>query len=598
MAVHDYLMAARPVLFFIVQVGYWKLLSSEPLVCPSDGSWRPLEPPALHCGFGSGLRKGEGATPSSIEQDPNYNYPPALRTQINRVGSFQQSQPATLQFQNPVLAIVVLVVAGFVYSCLWPKFQEINNDQTRGGVNPRQSTFTRRHSTLTQSISPEEAELAKQRLWMRVIIVYMACVLAPGVLPIWPVVQPLFAQAGVFGDACAYRFGGCQQQQEMLSFVSLIAFAIMLTLTWPLGLAFDQLGPRGCATIGALLCCVAQGCLALTTVYPLEASWLLYPGAVLADFGGTMNAYALFGFLWHDPDYQGLISGLSSSNGSAGTLMALIAITMLPFSAALWMLCGSAFVAAVACWLYVPTLEEYRYESSRSLGCPPPDRGSQPITSQLSKKMAICKKCFMANYDDNWYFVCSLILLLSFYSYFTGVASPYLSLLLGNEASTDICNFCATAYGVVGLFLGPSSGMLSDKLGLKALVAIIAFLNLFQVSMVFVPDVTAQMMGGVAGSAFAALYVTYASRWFALYAPPDEFGNFSGFIMSFCGFASMLLSLVLYSSATSFLEGQAVYTVPLAVLAIGSASSMFMFLSHVYDRELPEAPPVLSDDES
>merc|ERR1719343_346734 len=118
-----------------------------------------------------------------------------------------------------------------------------------------------------------------------------------------------------------------------------------------------------------------------------------------------------------------------------------------------------------------------------------------------------------------------------------------------------ICDFSASVYGVAGLVLAPTSGWISDNLGLKALVGIVAILNFFQVALCFMPIVAAQLMSGMAGASFAALYITYATRWFTLYAPPEEFGNYLGFMLSLAGVLSMVMCLFLYIFSALLLSG-------------------------------------------
>jgi len=486
---------------------------------------------------------------------------------------------AVLARRHPHIVWIILSCCIILLLVLYAWSKAVEQVTSKGG------------SRRTSRVSEVGLEGASQKhVWLRVAAVYIACVMAPGVLQIWPVVQPIFVAHGLFGEDCNGNGApnGCDDQEDALSFVYLAAFSLTQIATWPVGLVFDTLGPRMCATLGAVICCVAQLCIALSVTYPHYARYLLFPGAIFADVGGNMNGYALLGFLWHAPDHQGLIAGIQSSSSSAGCLAVLVIVNLLPFQPALWLLVCVSASAAIICFLAVPSQEEYVSEASRSLG-------AREIEDQSSgQKFRSCWTCFNLYFEDNLYFTISSVCLLSFFGYWTSVTSPYLEALISTDAASQITKFYCVAYGVVGIVLGPVSGILSDMFGLKAFVLTITVLNIVQVSTIFVPNVSAQMVGAFASAAFGALYVTYCSRWFALYSPPEHFGNFGGFIMSACGVLSMLVSLVLYLISTFALTGLSSFQVPLAVAATCSIFSTCAFVSHIMKRDLPTEPPELT----
>jgi len=490
---------------------------------------------------------------------------------------------------------------------------------------PRQSSS----ASAAASDEPVETTVASTstnssfELWSRIIAVYLACILAPGVLPIWSVVQPLFTEAGVFGNSCGDGELGCEEQESLLSLAYLTAFALMLIFTWPVGLVFDHMGPRSCSALGALMCMFAQIALVIAVEFPGSFSWLLFIGAIFADLGGMMNGFALFGFLWHEPERQGLITGLSDSSSAAGTLVALIFVSIMPFRTALMFMVLTAGISSVLCWFLAPTLEEFNREAAKiwnldglrafrqkfgfqaawtlvwraakdkALGRGEEPGGYRYFTSRLWK----CWRIFCINWYDNLYFTLSLVALLSFYCYFTSIQSPYLAELLHSKGeSAKVCDFGASMYGIVGLLLGPASGWISDTFGVKALVIAVAIMNTIQVTCIFFPYVPVQMFGALTGAAFAALYITYGTRWFVLYAPPDQFGNYSGCIFSVCGILSMVVCLLTYTVSKLCFTGLALYVVPLAVLGSGCVISMNWFIWHIHNVEIQKTPPVLEDE--
>ena len=104
---------------------------------------------------------------------------------------------------------------------------------------------------------------------LRVAGVYLASVFAAGLLGVWPVIQHQFQDAGVFANLCtgaddqnvmgknrsthSSRSSGCDEQNAALSNVYMLGSNLIFTLSWPVCLAFDLLGPRMAVSSGALM---------------------------------------------------------------------------------------------------------------------------------------------------------------------------------------------------------------------------------------------------------------------------------------------------------------------------------------------------------
>ena len=316
-------------------------------------------------------------------------------------------------------------------------------------------------------------------LWLRVSGVYAASVLASGVLWVWPVVQPYFEAEGVYAEYCnAERrndtadrsFGGsCEAQDMMLSQLYLVTTNLLLVATWPIGLFFDAFGARLTAAWGSLFCCLGGVLLVLTVYSPSVATSLLLPGLILFDFGSTMNSFGLYGFLWHFHDKQGLLSGLANSTYSVSCMVPLALLQWFDLELTLLLSVGLSVCALVLCLLLVPTSAEYFNQAERILG--------QPFEKPSVSPSATIHSCFrvsrvfQANTLDNTLFSVSFLFMMASGQYYYAVLWPFLKRLLHSEsAATMVSTAGTTVYGVLGFFLAPVIGYVSDITGMRGLV--------------------------------------------------------------------------------------------------------------------------------
>jgi hypothetical protein len=116
--------------------------------------------------------------------------------------------------------------------------------------------------------------------WLRLSLVYLACICAAGPLSAFPTIQPLLVNAGVFyqGDSPAEK----QAQLDQLSGVYTIAMGVSVGSFFILGYLYDATGARFSGFVGALGVAVGMAILWLATLFkPLH--FLVYIGFPLAD---------------------------------------------------------------------------------------------------------------------------------------------------------------------------------------------------------------------------------------------------------------------------------------------------------------------------
>eukprot|EP00931_Biecheleriopsis_adriatica_P090513 TRINITY_DN64492_c0_g1_i1.p1 TRINITY_DN64492_c0_g1~~TRINITY_DN64492_c0_g1_i1.p1 ORF type:complete len:510 (+),score=67.31 TRINITY_DN64492_c0_g1_i1:118-1647(+) len=431
--------------------------------------------------------------------------------------------------------------------------------------------------------------LDKICLYMRVFCVYVASVLASGILPVWPVVQSRFKAAGVFLSACEDR-EPCDAQDLMLSDIYLLGTTLLLSASWPIGIIFDTLGARTTTLIGCAGCCAGSLCMATVVSQP-TMSWLLYPGVILTDIGSSMNSFGLYGFLWHFRSDQGFLSGLASSTYAVSSLFPLALLSCFAFSRTLWLIAGFSFGALLLCAVAVPTSAEYCEEAERVTG-----QKIEAPSFSFGATARACLRIFKAHFMANLLFCFSLLAMICNYQYYTAALSPFLTSLLHSEKDAmQVAMLGANLYGVLGFFLSPVVGRLCDACGLHKLVYSMTFLSVSLVPLSFAPSLTLQEAASFVGTALGLLQTVYYYRWFALYSPPEHFGNYSGCICTCCGVLSLLVQALLQTISQSFFSGLLLYVVPLGFLGGASIVSSLAFCWYYSGVSIPEVPPHLDE---
>eukprot|EP00747_Dinoflagellata_sp_TGD_P121500 gnl/TRDRNA2_/TRDRNA2_173440_c1_seq5.p1 gnl/TRDRNA2_/TRDRNA2_173440_c1~~gnl/TRDRNA2_/TRDRNA2_173440_c1_seq5.p1 ORF type:complete len:510 (+),score=66.17 gnl/TRDRNA2_/TRDRNA2_173440_c1_seq5:66-1595(+) len=441
---------------------------------------------------------------------------------------------------------------------------------------------------------------------MRVAMIWLCCCLASSsILPIWPVVQPSLAAAGVFVDVCesssktadgshseAGSGAKCDAQSAVLSNAGIIGTSAYLVGSWPGGLAFDILGPRGCTTTGSLMCCAGAVAIAVTSCKPHSFSWMLYPGILLSSFGSIFNSFGIFGFLWHMPTRQGFLIGLSNSCFAVSSLVPLVLVSFVPFVMALFIISGLGAFSILLSFCFTPSSQEYRSKAEEVLGLP-----QEPPQFALLPVLRTCYRLIQVRRKDHAFFFASLLSLACQWQYFTGIASPFLTAFLGSAAAAaEVNNFGTSLYGILGFFLAPLGGFVADKYGFTALAAFVTALIVLMTPPLFVPTVPAQFVSTAIFTVMSVMQTTYFTRWFTLYAPPNHFGNFQGFILTASGLFGLLLCSILEFVSESYLHGLMRFLLPLAALSTANVLTAGAFYLHIRKVTLPSVPPAVDEE--
>eukprot|EP00929_Paragymnodinium_shiwhaense_P077912 TRINITY_DN40248_c0_g1_i1.p1 TRINITY_DN40248_c0_g1~~TRINITY_DN40248_c0_g1_i1.p1 ORF type:complete len:811 (-),score=121.92 TRINITY_DN40248_c0_g1_i1:268-2700(-) len=337
---------------------------------------------------------------------------------------------------------------------------------------------------LLEDASEASPTSAKNRSlpWLRLFVLYVASVFAAGLIPGQALIIPMLAEAGVFASRCehGHRIGDDPCDAQMLylmnvfSGLSSISFFFFL----PIGYLFDDYGGRTVGTLGAFLTTcgylvVVASVLGAHMGLDETTAWLVFPAAVLTDFGSMMNSYSLYAMLFHMEGHSTFVISLSNSSVMAAAFLPrIIQYCMEALDVTLsWSILGIAVAASVStwvCWQWTPDKQEFHVAAQRVLKMPMPKVHGNRNTCQ---KLADALRSFSV--DTSLHItLCAFTALGSAFMYFyQSMSSPYGKALFGEDAEDTLSSISVLATGITGLTLGPFSGILADQFGVAWLAA-------------------------------------------------------------------------------------------------------------------------------
>lgn len=156
-----------------------------------------------------------------------------------------------------------------------------------------------------------------------------------------------------------------------------------------------------------------------------------------------------------------------------------------------------------------------------------------------------------------------------------------------------VSTFSSSLYGILGFFVAPLGGYLADRFGIHFLIMLMTLLTVVDAPLIFIPDVSWQLVNVAFVTIIGVMQTTYIVRWFAAYAPPDHFGNFQGAIFTMCGLISMFVCQVLQAVSEGLLPVSAKFVFPLGLLTLANLTFALLFFLHIRTKDLPTEPPLV-----
>jgi hypothetical protein len=294
----------------------------------------------------------------------------------------------------------------------------------------------------------------------RIFFGYVSCCFASGVLNAYPTLAEIFVANGVLNDGCEGSVAGkCDTQNDRLQLIYYIAGGATLVLYLFVGQAFDTLGPRGVAVVGAVGC--AAWFLTMAAAVRWRAmQWSLWVSIPMVDLFGYLNSFALVGFIFHFPAWQVLLIGIcnSSYNSSSAVLYLLAYMSKeMPLDYAFGVLSASALLSAVLAYFSIPTQEEY-FACAEAAGNAPMTRMPFRPAHSFRDGLNVLSRRKL----DNMVVFGAIFFAGTFLSFWTGSVFQYLNYVVGRAEANSLSITYSLVWALFGTLATPLTGLFYD----------------------------------------------------------------------------------------------------------------------------------------
>jgi hypothetical protein len=431
------------------------------------------------------------------------------------------------------------------------------------------------------------------RTWLRIVVGFIGCTLASGVLTSYPTLAAMFANHGIFGEACGSApWGQCESQNNQLQLLYYVSVGVSVGCFLLLGQSYDRFGPKIVAAAGAGGVMVGSY-LMYVSVAMEGCEQLLWLAVPLVDLFGFLNSFALLGFIFHDEPRQAVIMGVANASYTASSAMmnVLVALNQNGWSLSSLFLFSSAcaFGGAVICALSIPTQAELFEQAERVLGVRPQKSLFRPLHAARDALSVMRAHTLL-----NALFVCATILPYIYLVYWTGSVFQFLALSIGDTRAQSFSDTFALMFTIISTLLAPVAGQLFEWLGMRAFVAL---LMVIQIALAIVTVVSmadgAILFTFVAADALVSTWQLLLLKWSAIFAPPELLGSFFGAIFSTTGLLQLSLNFAIPAIMQAIIPTNSpdLYWWPYLVLGVLASLALFGLFIVTVVRRLPSTPP-------
>ena len=269
----------------------------------------------------------------------------------------------------------------------------------------------------------DEVEITSIKSYIRLLLFFIASIIAGGIIPGQNEYNRLFCEAGLFRYACSDDISdstindyegddivdtsNCCNAQWLIIANLMNVLTLAVTILFILsGLLFDMIGGRYASVLGCAVMCVGFGIVALLIhlltssnfLTPLVETLIFVLGVILCDLGAFLVNVGFYGFLWHVPKRQAFVLSLSNSCTSCASFLPLVMSAFMnwsKFSLSASLLGYAAvilFFSGTLCWVTVPSVKDYRTQALKVLGLPIPRRtvkGIDGMRKQLREAIQV-----------------------------------------------------------------------------------------------------------------------------------------------------------------------------------------------------------------
>jgi len=397
------------------------------------------------------------------------------------------------------------------------------------------------------------------RRWLCVLLYTVAGACATGPMTMFMTLEPIFIKEGVFE--------GPDQQRTLTALYSIIIAAVIFGML-PFGMLFDYFGPKWVAVVGSLGFAIFSVGTSIALRYR-ELNWLLfvcYPLAVVCGYGKNRAAC---GYHWLLSDHQNTINSLVVATQAGSQSLVLVGVWLHnTYGWQIWtyfeMLAALSVCVALIGWLIVPNRDShleyaavvvsYRKEN-KSYGSGDDDtelalKDKDSIQTSGSRNWDNIKGVFTVmsvHPAANVLFICLVCTFYMCVYYQIMQMYPYYTLLLGSAVATHLVDIYAVVYGFSGFLAVVCYGRIMDWIGLQWAIALTAVLIGMELVGALIANVAAQIYAQIIDALVLNAFIVFGFRFAMLYAPPELFGTYTGFVFAFLGLFQLVMMGLLSS---------------------------------------------------
>jgi hypothetical protein len=394
------------------------------------------------------------------------------------------------------------------------------------------------------------------RTWGRIGVAFVGAVLSSSLLQSFPTFEPILLDrrpargAGLFSELCNStgpslplndtRLDACQPQLDEATQLYSISLGLSVATSLLTGWLYDVMGPRASVVLGALLTSAGLASLTLGLGDP-GGNWLVWAGSSFADCAGSMVSMAMFGFIWHVPRHQAMLTALVASATGLSSYMAvaanwLVSLGMRPRNVWLVFAAGALLSAGILALSAVSRAELHERATA--------------ITGVSSKSTAASVPAAVRDVLRVWRGSSPAVLWLFFaytcatYVMFGSWSANYVSLLnallpKGDDAARLVAAF-ALVSGLLGALTQPLlTGYLFDRIGIRLFLLVTNLGMLALLTLMPIPSYAAQLAALVLGVQTTYAWAVCVMNWAVAIVPPSLVGTCVGLMFAAAGLLQM-----------------------------------------------------------
>jgi nitrate/nitrite transporter NarK len=387
------------------------------------------------------------------------------------------------------------------------------------GIAPRFSTRRGRMSTLCA--------------------VFVGCCIAGGPLNAWVTLEPILAAQGVFNSSATFI-------DPRLNAVQTYAWGAGMLLSVPLGIFYDSMGPAVTSFAGAVLAALAMLAMGLSISRP-EWNWLLPGSYALAQIGGSLNSYALIGWVWLLPSRQGLVTSLYMASQAISDSLALVGVALhntygLPLEYFFFVCAAASLCMGLLTFWLAPSYTENALHysiASQDQGAAEHEYVNTPSTGGAWARCSAVSGGAVRGLKDcvqvvKLHPVACILMQLFTITIYISVFYPMSEMFsfyqktLGPAVGTELVDAFAVIYGTSGALWAIAGGLICDRIGIVRTQKYCTVLILITSVIEIIPSFACQIIWQLLWTAFFGMFSVFFMRFAQHYAPFELFGTFQG----------------------------------------------------------------------